>query len=80
MTDETLILEVLKKIQHELSLVKNDVREIKTRMGEIDYTLSAIRRDLAHHEEISARQQASIDRMSERMGRIETRLDLSGQP
>lgn len=74
MTDSNLILEILKKIQHDLGQLKDDVRDIKMRLSTLE---SETRHGFFYAAESSARQQVSIDRMAERIERIENRLDLA---
>ncbi|MCB1985907.1 MAG: hypothetical protein KDF49_10805 [Nitrosomonas sp.] len=45
----------------------------------MDNSLSLVRREIIVGDETGARQQASIDRIMERLERIENRLDLSNE-
>ena len=53
---------------------REDLREIKMRIGQLDIGVAGIRREIAHAEEVDAISGVRIDRLQERM---ERRLELS---
>jgi archaellum component FlaC len=55
-------LEYLKAIRSSQERVENDIKDLKFRVGQIEHTL-------AHHSN-------RFDRIEDRLGRIEKRLDL----
>jgi chromosome segregation ATPase len=77
---EGLVLEHLRHIRARVDQIAEDVGEVKHRLSSLEFAASRIRADIAHGEENSARQQAALDRLSERVARIEQRLDLNEAP
>jgi archaellum component FlaC len=71
MTDETanLILEYLRNIRSDTTAIRNDVDDLKLRMTAVEHHLGQQQVQLAG---INGR----IDRLDERVGRIERRLEL----
>lgn len=54
-----------------------EFRELKSRLSQIEQAISGLHRDNAVHAENTALIHARIDRLGDRMDRIEKRLDLS---
>lgn len=83
MTDnvENLILEMLKGLRNELKSFRaryeSDASDMKLRMTAIERGIGSMKRDAAEIYEDHARQQAAIDRLSERLDQVEKRLELS---
>ncbi|MFO1333448.1 MAG: hypothetical protein U1E95_13490 [Rubrivivax sp.] len=79
MTDnvENLIVEHLKALRSELADVKADTSEIRQRLASHDSSIIALHRNDVHVMEESARQQVTLDKLLERIQRLEKRLDLS---
>jgi len=75
---ENLVLEHLRAISSDVAAIKEDAREVKPRLGQVDIAISAIRGDLAHAEETAAIWSVRLDRVGERIERIENRLELIG--
>lgn len=67
---ENLVLEILKKIQHDLSFVRQDVSDLKLRNASIENHLASLHLDMV---QMGAR----IDTLSRRIERVETRLGLA---
>ena len=67
---ESLVLEILKKIQTDVASVKFDMVDLKHRV-------SMIERNTADIATSYAGQSLRIDRLEERLDRIERRLELS---
>ncbi len=78
MTDNVanLILEHLRALRSELGLVKTVVEQINERLRSHDAAILDLRRSDVHGYEEHARQQVSLDRLSERVERIEKRFEL----
>lgn len=79
MTDEgpdSLVLRYLRGIDTKVDALRDEVRDLKSRLSAVETGLNAVRRDLVTLAEADAREQASIDRMSDRLERVERRLDL----
>lgn len=73
MTSDNLVLELLKKIQHDIAGIKADIRDLKLRSNSLE---AEVRNGFFHLGETAARQQLAIDRIDERFNRIEDRLNL----
>jgi len=73
---ENLVLEHLRHIRGRVDLIADDMKEVKLRLSSLESSLSLVRREIIVGDETGARQQASIDRIVERLERIEHRLDL----
>ena len=67
--DGTLILEILRKIQADISDIKHDYRELKLRVAVMDGQMTML---TASVQLINER----ADRMDEKLERIERRLEL----
>lgn len=74
---DNIIIEHLKAIRAEIADVKNDTADIKQRLHSIDTSVIDLRRNDVHIYEDSARQQINLDKLLERIKRIEKRLELS---
>jgi predicted trehalose synthase len=79
MTDQTesLMLEHLKRFQATLDRVERKQEETVSRIGHLEVSLAGLRRDIAHGDEIDASGAVRMDRLSERLDRIERRLELA---
>jgi hypothetical protein len=79
MTDNTenLILEHLKRFQAGQERIVVELKEIKSRLSQLEIGVAGIRGDIAHVSGDQARQQVSIDGLVERIERIERRLELA---
>jgi chromosome segregation ATPase len=66
---ESLILEILKKIQADLAEMKQDIRDLTVRVGLVEGHVSHLIAAQHHSNE-------RLDRMSNRIERIEQRLNL----
>ncbi len=73
---ENLILEHLKAIRTEVAAVKSDTMDLRNRMGQVEIAIAGLRRDFAHADENSAILSVRMDRVIERIERIEKRLEL----
>ena len=62
--------EILRRIQANLALLKDDMRDIKARLTSIDGRLGIVHTDMAG-------QSSRIDRLEVRIERIERRLELT---
>ena len=65
-----LIYEVLKSIQAQVALVREDVDSIKARLTSVDTRLGLVHTDMANQAE-------RLDRLESRMARVESRLNLT---
>ncbi|WP_298292957.1 hypothetical protein [Thiomonas sp.] len=79
MSDNTdsLILEHLRHIRMRVEQIADDPEELKNRMSSLEGAFLNVKRELVHCAETDARQQLAIDRIMQRLERIERRLELS---
>jgi tetrahydromethanopterin S-methyltransferase subunit G len=78
MTDETenLILEHLKRFQGGQERIERELKEVKGRLSQVEIGMAAVRGDVAHLSGDVAGLRLAFDTMSERIDRIERRLEL----
>ncbi len=74
---ENLMLEHLKKFQATLDSMQRDIRELKIRQSETHTAVLGLRRDQLSDAEGTAHMQTQMDRVGDRLDRIERRLDLT---
>lgn len=74
---ENMMLEMLKKIQAEVTASRERDMELLARMSRLEEMMLSQRRDLLGQEEGVYRQQTTLDRLAARVERIEHRLELS---
>jgi len=81
MTDDTenLVLEHLRHIRGRVDLIADDMKEVKLRLSTLESSLSLVRREIIIGDETGARQQVSIDRIMDRLEKIEHRLELRNE-
>ena len=76
MIDDRLLLEHLKAIRADTSAIRLDAQEIKFRVTQLEIGQANLLAAISHNFADFARQQVTIDRLTERLARIEKRLDL----
>jgi hypothetical protein len=74
---ENMLLEHLKRFQATLERIERKQEETINRLGHLEVSVAGLRRDIAHGEEVDASSGVRLDRLSERIDRIERRLELS---
>jgi septal ring factor EnvC (AmiA/AmiB activator) len=74
---ENLVLEQLRALRGDIAAVKEDTREIKTRLAVVESGIASLRRDNGDFATSIAAQHLSFDRLSDRVQRIEQRLNLT---
>lgn len=74
---DNLILEHLKRFQTGQDRIERELKEIKGRMSQVEIGLAGIRGDIAHVAGDQARQQVTMDGISDRVDRIERRLEIA---
>ena len=72
---ENLILEQLRHIRARVDQVADDMSDLKHRMSSLEHSMVAVKREVASGDETDARQQISIDKLVDRIERIERRLE-----
>ena len=80
MTDnaENLIIEHLKHIRGRVDRIAEDMTDVKLRLSSLESAMVHVKREVSSGDETDARQQVSLDRLADRIERIERRLDLIG--
>ena len=76
-TVENLMLEHLKRFQSTLDRMEHKYGEITNRLSNLESGQAMIIQHLSHLSTADATAQVAIDRMNERLDRIERRLELS---
>ena len=71
------ILEHLRHMREKIDLMAGDMREVKHRLATVEATQGTILQHTGHLASSIAQQQVGFDRMSERIERIEKRLQLA---
>lgn len=74
---ENIIIEHLRAIRADMGTVKEDIRELKNRLANLEAGQATIMQHLAHQASVTAQQHISHDRIVERIERIEKRLELA---
>lgn len=74
---ENLILEHLKRFQAGQDRIERDLKEIKTRLSGLESGQASVIQHIGNLSGAIAGQQVSMDHMSERIDRIEHRLELA---
>ena len=75
-TVENPIIEHLRHIRGRVDQIADDVVDLKHRMSTLESGMTLVRREMINGDETDARQQVSLDRLVERIQRIEKRLEL----
>ncbi len=75
-TPENLVLELLRALRGDMVGLRREVRDVRDRLSALELGVAGIRRDLATLAETDARIAASVDGLSDRVDRIERRLDI----
>lgn len=76
-TIDNLILEHLKRFQAGQDRIERELKEIKARLSTLEAGQGSIVQHIGHLASSIAGQQVALDRMSERIDRIEHRLELA---
>ena len=75
-TIENLMLEHLKRFQASQERIERKLEEVIVRIGPLEVGVAGLRRDFAHADENAAGMSVRMDRMNDRIERIEKRLEL----
>ncbi len=75
---DSLVLEYLRHIRGRVDQIAEDMFDVKHRLSSLETAMVLVKREVASGDETDARQQVSLDRLVERIARIERRLDLIG--
>ena len=74
---ENIILEHLRHIRSRVDQISDDMSDLKHRMSSLESAMVLIKHEIAHSDETDARQQVTLDKIIDRIQRIERRLELN---
>ena len=74
---ENLILEHLRSIRSDITGMRDDIREIKQRLSNLESGIGSLKRDTADLYTENAAQHLRYDRLADRIEKIEKRLELT---
>jgi len=77
---ESLVLEHLRHIRSRVDQIADDVIDLKLRMSGLENAMVLVKREIAHSDDMDARQQLSLGKLATRIERIERRLELADTP
>jgi len=75
---ENIVLEHLRHIRNRVDQIADDISDFKHRMSSLESAMVLIKHENAHGDETDARQQVTLDKIIDRIQRIEKRLELNG--
>jgi uncharacterized protein (UPF0335 family) len=75
---ENLIDEHLRHIRGRVDRISEDMSDLKHRMSSLESAMVLVKREVSAGDETSARQQVSLDRLLDRIERLERRLEVVG--
>ena len=75
---DNLVLEHLRALRAGQDRIEDEIKEVKHRLTSVESGITGIRRDGAGTQDDVYRQQATMDKLKERLDRIERRLELGG--
>ena len=73
---ESVILEHLRHIRVRVDWIAEDMSDLKHRSSSLESAMVTVKREVSAGDETDARQQVTLDRLADRLERIERRLDL----
>ena len=73
---ESVILEHLRHIRVRVDRIAEDMGDPKHRSSSLESPMVTVKREVSAGDETDARQQVTLDRLADRLERIERRLDL----
>nr|WP_314623177.1 hypothetical protein [uncultured Noviherbaspirillum sp.] len=77
MSTDNLIIEHLRAMRTEIAAVKSDTSDTRQRLVSVEASVVDMRRNVGHVFEDIAHQQLTMDKLLDRVQRIEKRLALS---
>lgn len=75
---DSIVLEHLRHIRARVDQIADDMGDLKHRMSSLELAMASVKHEVAHGDETDARQQVTLDKLAERLQRIEKRLELLG--
>lgn len=74
---DNILIEHLRAIRADIGIIKEDVREVKTRLTHVESGIASLKRDSAHQYDEAASGNVRFDRLTERLEQLERRLNLA---
>ncbi len=74
---ENLVLVYLRRLDTKIDAIKDDLQDVKARLNRVENSLITMRREQTNDAEGVAHLEARFDRFSERLARIEKRLEIT---
>jgi uncharacterized coiled-coil protein SlyX len=74
---ENLVLEHLRAIRADVAALREEVGDVKRRLGNLELQSARSGEQIAHLQVMLAEQSVRADRVDAKLGRIERRLDLA---
>lgn len=74
---DNIIIEHLRVIRADVAAIRDDVRDLKIRVNNLEHGQGTILQHIGHVETMLATQQASQDKLADRIERIERRLEIA---
>jgi outer membrane murein-binding lipoprotein Lpp len=74
---ETLVIECLRHIDSRVDQIADNMSDLRQRMSSLETSMVLVKREVAASDETDIRLQVSLDKLVERIQRIEKRLELS---
>ena len=74
---ENVIIEHLRHIRGRVDRIAEEMSDMKHRMSSLESAMVLVKREVLAGDETDARQQLSLDRLLDRIERIERRLELT---
>lgn len=75
---ENIVLEHLRHIRGRVDQIADDMSDLKHRMSSLESAMVSVKHEVAYGDETDARQQVTLDKLVDRIQRIEKRLELLG--
>ncbi len=73
---ENIVLEHLRHIRSRVDQIADDMTDVKHRMSSLELAMVSVKHEVAHGDETDARQQVALDKIIDRISRIERRLEI----
>lgn len=74
---DNIVLEHLRHIRSRVDQIADDMSDLKHRMSSLESAMVSVKHEVAHGDETDARQQVTLDKIIDRIQRIERRLELN---
>ncbi|MFZ2169637.1 MAG: hypothetical protein WAW61_08380 [Methylococcaceae bacterium] len=74
---DNMVLEHLRHIRSRVDQIADDMSDLKHRMSSLESAMVSVKHEVAHGDETDARQQVTLDKIIDRIQRIERRLELN---